>query len=262
MKLEILGSGTSHGIPVIGCNCEICNSNDPRDNRMRASVLIKGNNNEIVLIDCGPEFRIQALRSKIKKIDAVLITHSHADHLHGLDDVRIFCTKKNVDIYSNKDTIKDIKKRFSYVFHKTQEGGGKPHFSLHIAKKTVKIGTLEFTPIPLLHGKLNDLGWRTGNIAYLTDCSKIPEKSYSLLKGLNTLIIDGLRDRPHSTHFSFKEALDEVAKIQPQKAFFTHISHSNSHNEIIEILNQYRKEIPILRSIEVLPCYDGQIIDI
>ncbi len=238
MELEILGSGTSHGIPVIGCHCAVCASSDPRDNRLRASALVRCDDGTTVLIDAGPEFRVQALRARIDRIDALLVTHTHADHIHGLDDLRIFTHDRSLPVYGNEASVAEIAERFSYIFRETQAGGGKPYITLipvsaevsrpgEIAEIVVAGATVR--PIPLLHGSLPILGWRIGDTAYLTDCNAIPEDSYRLLEGTKKLIIDGLRSRAHSTHFTFAEALAVIERVDPERAWFTHICHDYSH---------------------------------
>ncbi len=260
MELEILGSGTSHGIPVIGCDCAVCRSTDPRDNRLRSSALVRTDTGANILIDAGPEFRIQALRAHISRIDALLVTHTHADHIHGLDDLRIFTHEKSLPVYGNKAAVDEIAERFSYIFRETQKGGGKPHIELIpvagtggsiSAASPILVAGITVIPIPLMHGRLEILGWRIGDTAYLTDCSAVPARSLELLSGVRNLVIDALRVRPHSTHFSFAEALETIEKIGPEKAWFTHICHDFSHTGI----EKWIAENDMSKKIE--PAHDG-----
>jgi phosphoribosyl 1,2-cyclic phosphate phosphodiesterase len=258
MQLEILGSGTSHGIPVIGCQCPVCTSNDLRDNRMRASALFRDGDGTAILVDAGPEFRLQALRSKIARLDALLVTHAHADHIHGLDDIRIFTAHADMPVYANEAAIEDIRNRFDYIFKKTQEGGGKPHLELIPVKpgERLTVAGKTVTAIPLLHGSLPILGWRIGDTAYLTDCNGVPDEAWPLLEGTANIVIDALRARPHSTHFSFSGALEAIDRIRPNHAWFTHICHDFSHEAIIEWLktNAQGKKIE--------PAHDGLCITV
>lgn len=259
MKLTFLGTGTSHGVPVIGCDCEVCRSTNPKDRRYRSSVYIETKDKKYILIDAGPEFRLQAVENRIRKIDAILLTHSHADHLHGIDDIRIFSvscykrTDKNaaimdappLPIYANDITIKDVKKRFDYFFTVPKEGGGHAKVELFEAKQSFTVGDVTITPVPMMHGHLPTLGWllREGenSIAYLTDCSYISPESIELLKTasgqkdgsghIEHLIIDGLRIQPHSTHFNFDQALEAAEKIGGNKVWLTHLTH---HHTIAE----------------------------
>ncbi len=234
MELEILGSGTSHGIPVIGCTCAVCTSKDPRDNRMRSSAVIRDDDGTVILIDAGPEFRLQALRAHITHLDALLITHAHADHIHGLDDIRIFTTHADMPLYAGTSFIEEIRERFSYIFRETQIGGGKPHLALIPVNgdEELIVAGKKIIPIPLLHGKLNILGWRIGDTAYLTDCNAVPENSIKLLAGVRNLVIDALRLRAHSTHFSFTDVLPLIDRIKPENTWFTHLCHDFAHTEI------------------------------
>jgi phosphoribosyl 1,2-cyclic phosphate phosphodiesterase len=248
MELEILGSGTSHGIPVIGCQCPVCASSDPRDNRTRASAIVRCDDGKAILIDAGPEFRVQALRARLSRLDAVLITHSHADHIHGLDDVRIFTTRADMPVYAETACIEEIRERFAYIFRPTQEGGGKPHLELipvsvedRLAPaegevREIEVAGVSVMPIPLFHGSIPVLGWRIGDTAYLTDCNMIPEASFALLSGTRNLVIDALRAREHSTHFSFQAAIRQIERIGPEHAWFTHICHDFSHKGLEEWL--------------------------
>jgi len=255
MELEILGSGTSHGIPVIGCACPVCDSKDPRDARYRASALIRADDGTIIVIDSGPEFRLQAIRARLTRVDALLVTHPHADHVHGLDDLRIFTHTRELPVYANPATVEELAERFSYIFRSTQEGGGKPHIKLipvvTDSPEWLEIAGIRILPIPLLHGSLPILGWRIGDTAYLTDCNRIPEESFSRLSGVKSLVIDALRVRPHSTHFSFPEALEVIRRIGPERAWFTHICHDFSHTTIQEWLGKNAQG----KKIE--PAYDG-----
>lgn len=247
MKLTILGSGTSHGIPVAGCACAVCSSGDRRDTRYRSSILVEGAGGEIVIVDTGPEFRLQAIRAKIAHIDALFLTHSHADHLHGLDDVRPFTYEKPLNVYANSATLREVKERFDYIFNKTaQEGGGRPKLILHHARSeaakqggTIFIGGLQIEPLPVKHGVLDVLGWKfsEGGISavYVTDLSFVPDKTLSVISRGTTpdiLVIGSLRETSHATHFSFSEALEFAKKTEIPNVFLTHICHSHSHTWI------------------------------
>ena len=266
MTLTITGSGTSHGMPVIACNCAACQSNDPNDNRMRSSALIQDEKTCIV-IDTGPEFRIQALRFGIKKLDAVLVTHSHADHIHGLDDIRVFSKENPIPVYSNARTLNDIKIRFDYIFKETQEGGGKPHIELIDVKNfsalaPLQINSIKLIPIPMKHGELDSTGWRIGNTAYLTDLNFIPDSSLQMLDGIENLVIDGLRERPHTTHFNFDDALKFVAKTTAKNVWLTHVTHDFTHEQMKSLFTEKKHTLglPSLMNRNIEPAYDGLVI--
>lgn len=235
MRVRFLGTGTSHGVPVLGCSCPVCTSTDPRDARYRSSALVEGDSGELVLIDAGPEFRLQGLRAGLSRLDAVLVTHAHADHVHGLDDVRPLTRGNPLPVYASKADSDEIRLRFSYAFAHGQEGGGKPRFELADAEAGIfGVGNLRIRAIPLMHGERRILGFRIGGFAYLTDCSRIPESSKGLLQDLDLLVIGALRLRPHPTHFSVDEALGLAKELRPARLLLTHICHDLTHAALEE----------------------------
>lgn len=268
MKLTFLGSGTSHGVPVIACDCPVCTSKNPKDKRNRSSVYIKTDDGKYILIDIGPEFRIQAITYGVKKIDTLLLTHSHADHLHGIDDLRIFsadCFKRSdknasvvdappIPVYTNEQSLKDIEKRFGYFFHHAKEGGGHAKVTLNLAADSFMIGDTKITPIPMLHGSTKTTGWlfteNGKSLAYLTDCSFISDESFELIRKnsgkLVHLIIDGLREKPHSTHFCFLQAMEAAEKTGAENVWLTHLTHHHSHNDTNDYIQQHLKDFPKL----------------
>ncbi len=293
MKLTFLGTGTSHGVPVIGCDCAVCKSKDPHDNRTRSSVYIETNDGNHILIDIGPDFRAQALRENIRAIDAVLLTHAHADHLYGLDDLRNFSCimshkpdnpnnekydKPPIPIYTNKSASVLLKNCFPYLFSDRAEGGGHARISVIEQTESFKIGNTEITPVPMMHGSLDTTGWLltektaegSKSIVYLTDCNFISDESINLIRNkcsaengghLVHLIIDGLRIKEHTTHFNFLQALEASEKIgngQVDHIWFTHLTHNSSHLETAEYIEEHRAQFPLLEKAQsILPAYDG-----
>ena len=228
----VLGTGTSHGVPMIGCECATCRSTDPRDRRSRASILIQVDGGPSVLVDTTPDLRAQALAQGVKRVDAIVYTHSHADHVMGLDEVRRFnvLQKSAIPCYGDERTLQDLRRIYSYVFDPdAHKGGGVPQIVLSRIVGEFCIGPATFLPVPLMHGSTTIFGYRIGSFAYLTDCSSIPEESWPLLNGARTVILDALRERPHPTHLSLSEALDVVQRLSPQRTFFTHMCHDLPH---------------------------------
>jgi phosphoribosyl 1,2-cyclic phosphate phosphodiesterase len=231
-KVLVLGTGTSHGVPMIGCECDTCRSTDPRDRRSRASILIQLDSGQSVLIDTSPDLRMQALTHNVKRVDAIVYTHSHADHIMGLDEVRRFNTlqKSAIPCYGDERTLNDLRRIYSYIFNPdTPRAGGIPQVVTARVVGEFCVGEATFVPVPVLHGSRTILGYRIGSFAYLTDCSGIPETSWPLLSGVRTLVLDALRERPHPTHLSVEQALAVVAKLKPERAMFTHMCHDLPH---------------------------------
>ena len=217
---------------MIGCNCATCHSADPRDRRLRPSIFLEADDGMAVLVDAGPDLRAQALTHRIARIDAILFTHGHADHILGLDDVRRynFMQKRPMPCYGDERTIADVRQAFAYAFDpRTQKGGGLPRIETFVIAGAFCLGRQEIVPVPLLHGERPILGWRTGRFAYLTDCSVIPTESWPLLDGLDVVVIDALRDRPHPTHFTLAEAIDAARRIGAARTYFTHMCHDLPH---------------------------------
>jgi phosphoribosyl 1,2-cyclic phosphate phosphodiesterase len=249
LRVTVLGSGTSSGVPAIGCDCGVCRSADPRDTRTRPSILIEiapGADDPAfmhepfaaavrsILVDTSTDLRAQALANGVRRVDAILFTHTHADHVFGIDEVRSFnhLQKAAIPCFADAGTLANLRRMFSYIFEPpAQKGGGLPQLSLVRLAGAFSLGGVEIVPIPLFHGVLPVLGFRLGSFAYLTDCNRIPDESLALLGGVRTLIIDALRHRPHSTHFSVSEATDAAARIGAKRVFFTHISHDLGHAE-------------------------------
>jgi phosphoribosyl 1,2-cyclic phosphate phosphodiesterase len=228
--LTILGCGTSSGVPFIACHCPICRSRDPRNKRTRSSAWIQVNGKSIV-IDTGPDFRQQALREKITHIDAVLYTHPHADHVHGIDELRSynFIQRASIPVYGNDWVCEELPIKFSYIFKPGyNEGGGIPMLTLNRldnSTKSVNITGVPVTLIPHQHGSKESLGYRIDSVAYVADCSYIPPTSLERLRGLSTLVLDCLRLEPHRTHLNLDRALELVAELKPEKAYLTHLGH-------------------------------------
>ena len=256
-SILVLGSGTSVGIPMIGCHCKVCTSSDPRDTRLRPSVLIKFNQNR-VLIDSGPDFRQQALRNCIERIDAVLYTHAHADHILGMDDLRPFnyMQKGEIPIYGSAEALETIERTFRYIFDGKPTESSRPKLQQHRFHdgERLSICGVEFEVVSAFHGKGTVHGFRFGNCAYLTDHSSIPDQSLDRLRGLDVLFLDALRFNPHPTHATLDQSLKTVDLLQPRKAFFTHISHDLMHASVEARLPDHVRlaydglEIPIGRS--------------
>lgn len=238
MEITFLGTGTSQGIPVIGCDDPVCLSNDPHDKRMRSSLLVSKENFQVV-IDCGQDFRMQMLQNKVTHLDALLITHEHADHTAGLDDIRQFSLRKGeLPIYAHPRVITNLEKRFDYIFDDKIIYKGKPKAEVHILKnEAFYIKGQKVIPIDMLHGDLQVYGFRIDGMAYLTDVSFIPKKEKEKLQNLDVLVLDALRIEPHYTHFNLEQALAVVDELQPKQAYFTHISHRlGFHKEVQKML--------------------------
>jgi len=230
--VTFLGTGTSHGVPMIGCSCDTCCSDDPHDRRLRPSIYLAVQNGPAVLVDTSTDLRQQALTHRLPRVDAILFTHSHADHVMGLDEVRRFniMQRGSIPAYADERTAEDLRRTFSYIFNPpTEAGGGIPEIALQTIDGPFAIDRLSITPVPILHGSRPILGFRFGTFAYLTDCNAIPESSFALLEGLDVLVLDALRRRPHPTHYSVSEAVAVAERLAPKQTYLTHICHDLPH---------------------------------
>jgi len=236
MQITFLGTGTSVGVPRIGCRCPVCRSDDPRNKRLRCSILIE-NQGCFILVDTTPDLRAQALRYQIDRVDAVLFTHGHADHLHGLDDVRCYCFDMDhpLPCYADQLTLERLERVFDYAFD-AENQSAIPQLSLHRLDGRFAVCGLTVEPVIVYHGRLPVLAFRLGDFAYVTDCSAIPEASLDQLRSLDTLVLDALRHREHPTHFNVDQALAAVAALKPRRALLTHISHDLDHQTTSDAL--------------------------
>lgn len=236
MKITILGTGTSQGVPVIGCDCEVCISDDPRDNRLRSSILVE-NDDTALVVDTGPDFRMQMLRTANQRLDGILYTHAHKDHTAGLDDIRpyFFKTRQAVDLYGLGSTLTQIRQEFGYMFHE-KKYPGVPDVTLHHldGEDAFQIGSIRVQPILLKHARAEVLGFRFGDFAYVTDANEISESSFEKLKGIRFLVINALRKTEHPSHFTLDEALKISDELKVESAWFTHISHSMGLHRIVD----------------------------
>jgi phosphoribosyl 1,2-cyclic phosphate phosphodiesterase len=238
VKLTVMGSGTSMGVPTIGCDCRVCVSADPHDRRTRPSILLEYGG-KLVLIDTTPDFREQAIRENVRRLDAVLYTHGHADHILGLDDLRPLSFHRpdgKIPLYANEPTGQLLRSVFRYIFEPSYKYGGLAQVELHEIDGAVSLFGVTFEPIPVLHGDAEIFGFRFGSAAYLTDFSDIPAASMARLHGLDVLFLDALRHKPHPTHSTVENSLRVVEELKPQRTFFTHICHDLPHEETNAVL--------------------------
>jgi len=237
IKVRFLGTGTSQGIPIIGIDHPVCKSKNPKDRRLRSSVLVIWDNTNFV-IDCGPDFRMQMLEADCKKIDAILYTHEHSDHVAGLDDIRPFFFKQGkIPIYAHKRVLGELKKRFYYIFDKNYAYPGSPKVEENIVSSKIIIDNKEVIPISALHKDLQVYGYRFEKFAYLTDVKTIDNKEIEKLSGIDVLVINALRIEEHYSHFNLEQALEFISTVKPRKAYLTHISYMlGFHNEVEKIL--------------------------
>jgi phosphoribosyl 1,2-cyclic phosphate phosphodiesterase len=239
--LTFMGTGTSMGVPTLGCDCAVCTSADPHDRRLRPSVLLRwreGERERVVVIDTGPDFREQALRNKLTRVDAVFYTHSHADHILGLDDLRplsftAFREGGPIPLFAAGETAKVLEHIFDYTFSRQATYPHRARVTLEPLPEhgPVSLHGVEFQPVPIMHGEMKIIGYRFGSVAYLTDVSAIPERSFALLEGLDTLVLSALRHKPHATHATVEQALGWARRIGARQTWFTHIAHELGHEE-------------------------------
>jgi len=252
LQITFLGTGTSHGVPVIACDCEVCQSNNPKNKRMRTSIHIKSEEYNL-LIDTPPEMRLELIANKIKNVDSVLMTHAHADHIMGFDDIRAlnWFQGKEMPVYGDHKTLNHIKKVFPYIFSEENPGGGVPQVILKKIEEEMHFKDLTVQPVPIYHGDNKILAYRINNFAYLTDCSKISESSLKLLEGIEYAAVDALRFEEHPTHMSVDQAVELIESLNLKHGYLTHISHRLDHQKLNDYLPEY-----------VSPAYDGLKIEV
>ena len=253
MKITLLGTGTSQGIPVIACKCDVCRSSDPKDKRLRSAIMVEDGKTRIV-VDAGPDFRQQMLQHNVDSLDAILLTHEHADHIFGLDDIRSFnwLRRSAMDVYCESRVQENLKNIFNYVFAQNKYPGIPRMDLITVDSNPFKVGDIEVVPIRLYHHKLPVYGFRFGNFAYLTDFNTIEDPEFEKLTGIEFLVICALRKESHISHLNLKSALDIIEKLSPRKAYLTHMSHDiGKYADLI-------KELPT----NVEPGYDGLVLEL
>lgn len=231
VTVTFLGSGTSTGVPVVGCHCRVCTSDSVKNKRLRQSVKIE-TNGKVALIDTTPDLRLQLLRDPIPRLDFILFTHSHADHMMGLDDIRPFNfrQRESIQAFASPKTAKAVRRAFSYIWNESQMGGGKPQLDLHEVEEPFSHEGIDIVPIPVIHGDWTILGFRIGDFAYITDTNGIPDASMRLLEGVRILALDGLRPAPpHPTHYTIGEAVDCASRIGAEMTYLIHLTHDIDH---------------------------------
>lgn len=242
MQLTILGAGSSAGTPVIGCACATCTSNNVRNQRTRCSSIVTLNDGQVILIDTGPDLRMQALREGLSRVDAVLYTHTHADHLHGIDDLRAFCQRhrKQIPLYAKEDAVAHIQAKFGYTIREPiSDFWDLPVLSITAVDAPFSLFDVQVTPIPVMHGKIAIHGYRIGNMAYLTDVSAVPESSLAMLQGLDVLLIDCLRAAPHPTHINVEQSLALIARIAAKQSVLIHMTHELEYTALSSALPKH-----------------------
>jgi phosphoribosyl 1,2-cyclic phosphate phosphodiesterase len=257
LKLDVtfLGTGTSHGVPMIGCSCLVCRSDDPRDHRNRTSVSVTvhaGEAEPILLIDTPPEFRLGALATGLSRVDAVLVTHSHADHILGMDDLRRYNNVRGgpIDVYADAETLAAVRRVFGYA-EAPYDNPDRPSLNFHELAGPAAVAGVPVTPVPLMHGRRRILGFRIGDFAYCSDCSAIPPASQELLTQLDLLVLGCLRYTPHPAHFNVEAALAAIEQLRPRRALLTHIAHEIGHADLAAKLPPH-----------IQPAYDGQRVSV
>ena len=246
MQLTMLGVGSSAGTPVVGCSCATCTSMDTRNQRTRCSSLITLDSGENILIDTGPDLRIQSLREDIKRVDAVLYTHTHADHLHGIDDLRAFCVlqRKQIPLYAKQDAVEHITQKFGYTLRAPSDFWEMPVLRAETVDAPFELFGIKITPIPVLHGKSHIFGYRVGNMAYMTDVSQIPESSFALLQGLDIVLLDCLREAAHPTHINIEQSLAYLGRINAKQSYMIHMTHELEYATLMNMLtNKQAKNV-------------------
>ena len=238
MQLIMLGVGSSAGTPVIGCDCSTCRSADARNQRSRCSSAIELPDGKIILIDTGPDLRQQALRERLNRVDAVLYTHTHADHLHGIDDLRAFCQlqRQQIPLYGSPDTVRHIVNKFPYVLREPGDFWDLPVLGVHAVEQPFMLFGMQIVPIPVKHGHSDILGYRIGNLAYITDVSSIPDSSMALLHGLDVLLLDCLRFKPHPTHVNLEQSLAYAGHINARQTYLIHMTHEIEYKAVSQRL--------------------------
>jgi phosphoribosyl 1,2-cyclic phosphate phosphodiesterase len=234
MRITFLGTGTSHGIPVIGCGCAVCGSSNPKNRRNRIGVWLEDEDGTSAVIDVSSEFRVAALQNGLKRVDFALLTHTHSDHVSGLDDLRIFSQRsgKGIPIYGDARTLADVRSRFAYAFQPTKAyGGGVPQYELREVTETLQVGRMRITPLPVMHGPEPILGFRVNDFAFITDVTVIPDSTLDLLRGLDVLALDCLRREPHSTHLCLDQAVAYAKRIGAKRTYLIHLTHDLEHEE-------------------------------